>query len=211
MVKRLFFVLCLALTIQASGHAWLEDRAHTSGDLGVLSLTVRTDTATSSAGTSGDYSTLNTDNLGYLYVNPKGYDSGTDSLKVSEVSPISAHHSESTLLNLTNIAANTTGYAYFDMDGYRYFTLQGITSGTTPTDTLTVSIEATLQDDGTLSTACAYSDVTQSWFSVPGWVDANFWAEKHTPVSAKYIRVKYVTSDTGTNDADFTCHLKKMY
>lgn len=45
-----------------------EDAAHTTGDIGVMILTKRTDTAATSAGTDGDYATLNTDNTGRLWV-----------------------------------------------------------------------------------------------------------------------------------------------
>jgi hypothetical protein len=46
-----------------------EDAAHASGDTGVAILTKRTDSAASSAGTDGDYATLNTDASGRLWVN----------------------------------------------------------------------------------------------------------------------------------------------
>jgi hypothetical protein len=47
----------------------LEDAAAASGDLGVMVLTKRTDSAATSAGTDGDYATLNTDGSGRLWVN----------------------------------------------------------------------------------------------------------------------------------------------
>lgn len=45
-----------------------EDAAHTTGDLGIQILTKRTDSAATSAGTDGDYATLNTDNTGRVWV-----------------------------------------------------------------------------------------------------------------------------------------------
>lgn len=45
-----------------------EDAAHASGDTGVAAWSVRTDTAASSAGTTGDYAALATDALGKLWV-----------------------------------------------------------------------------------------------------------------------------------------------
>lgn len=44
-----------------------EDAAHVSGDVGTLALAVRRDTAASSSGTDGDYSTLNVNASGRLY------------------------------------------------------------------------------------------------------------------------------------------------
>lgn len=49
-----------------------EDAAHSSADVGVMILSKRTDTAASSAGTDGDYATINTDANGLLYVNGSG-------------------------------------------------------------------------------------------------------------------------------------------
>lgn len=46
-----------------------EDAAHSSGDTGVLALTVYRSTPSQGAGTTADYSTLNTDQDGRLYVN----------------------------------------------------------------------------------------------------------------------------------------------
>lgn len=45
-----------------------EDSAHTSGDTGVAILSRRIDTAASSAGTDGDYATVNTDSSGAVWV-----------------------------------------------------------------------------------------------------------------------------------------------
>lgn len=47
-----------------------EDSAHTSGDTGQVMLAVRTDTAIQRAGTDADYSVLETNSLGRLYVAP---------------------------------------------------------------------------------------------------------------------------------------------
>lgn len=44
-----------------------EDSAHASGDTGVAVLAKRTDTPASSAGTDGDYATINQDSLGHLW------------------------------------------------------------------------------------------------------------------------------------------------
>jgi len=113
--------------------------------------------------------------------------------------------------DLTNIAETTTAYAYLDMAGYRGFSIQGETSGATPTDVLTVTIEGTNQDDGTAPASCAYQDVTNALFGVASWVDTDFFAVADTLQSFKYIRVKYVTSTGGGNDADLTVYTKKTY
>lgn len=57
----------------------LEDTAHASGDAGVMSLAVRNDTLAALAGTDGDYSPLQVDPVGALYVrdsNPSAIEDG---------------------------------------------------------------------------------------------------------------------------------------
>ena len=50
-----------------------EDSAHSTADAGVMALAVRRDSPLSSSGTAGDYSSLNVDDRGRLYVRPNGY------------------------------------------------------------------------------------------------------------------------------------------
>lgn len=45
-----------------------EDAAHTTGDVGVMALAVRKDTAAASSGTTGDYEPLSTDATGRLWI-----------------------------------------------------------------------------------------------------------------------------------------------
>ena len=55
----------------AIGHA--EDTAHASDDGGIMALAIRRNTPLSSSGTAGDYSSLNVDEQGRLYVRPNSY------------------------------------------------------------------------------------------------------------------------------------------
>jgi hypothetical protein len=147
----------------------------------------------------------------HLKVQDDAYDSSTQANKVAEVNPLNMQYVGETLLDLTNIAQTTTAYAYLDMAGYRYFSLQGETSGATPTDVLTVTVEATNQDDGTAAASCTYQDVTTSLFGVASWVDTDFFGIVDTAGAFKYVRVKYNTSTGGGNDADLTVYAKRMY
>jgi len=54
------------LRVSAAGLGKAEDAAHASGDTGVMALAVRTDTAAALAGTTGDYTAVQTDALGAL-------------------------------------------------------------------------------------------------------------------------------------------------
>lgn len=64
-----------------------EDSVHASGDVGIEMLTKRTDTAASSAGTDGDYATLNTDSTGHAWVREgfaPAYEDNTNSKAIVE-------------------------------------------------------------------------------------------------------------------------------
>lgn len=141
----------------------------------------------------------------------KGYTAATTSNRMEEIDPLDQKYVGETLLNLTNIAANTTAYGYVDMAGARYITIQNETSGTTPTDTLTLTLEATCQDDGTAAASCTYQDVTSELTGSASFIDTDCMWIIDTPLPVKYLRVKYVTSNTGGSDADLTTYVKRMY
>jgi hypothetical protein len=140
-----------------------------------------------------------------------GYTWATNSIRVEEIDPISQHYVTETLAALTNIATNTTAYLYTAWNGYRYGSYQGITSGTAPTDTLTCTLEATVQDDGTAPASCSYDDITTTATGSASFVDTNFKWYLDTPFADVYQRLKYVTSNDAGNDADLTVHHKRMY
>jgi len=141
-----------------------------------------------------------------------GYSWTTNSIRSEEQDPISTHHEEGTLCDLTNIATNTTDYCgYVDMDGKRFAAFQIETSGTAPTDVLTITFECTVQDDGTAPASCTYQDLTNDLFGVASVVDSDdMWIVSST-LPMKYCRIKYVTSNDSGNDADLTVFYKLVY
>lgn len=156
--------------------------------------------------TDGDASVLQTDVNGYVKVRGKNYDAATTANKGFEVNPISQHHIEENPA-LTNVANATPQYVYLDMDGYRNFGFQWIASG--GGDTVVVTVEATLQDDGTAAASCTYVDVTTDWFGVASWT-ADDLIQADETIVAKYVRVKFTTAGGG-NDEDFTTYVKRLY
>ena len=141
-----------------------------------------------------------------------GYSWTTNSIRSEEQDPISTHHEEGTLCDLTNISTNTTDYCgYVDMDGKRFAAFQIETSGTAPTDVLTVTFECTVQDDGTAPASCTYQDLTNDLFGIASVVDSDdMWIVSST-LPMKYCRIKYVTSNDSGNDADLTVFYKLVY
>jgi hypothetical protein len=181
------------------------------GDIGALRMSLRRELYNQIRDAAGNERGVNVTASNELNVVQPCYTSATTSNRVEEIDPVSAHHNETTLIDETNITTNTTTYAYIDMDGYRYFTLQGETSDAAPTDVLTVTVEASVQDDGTAQASCAYQDVTSALFGVASAIDADFMWICDSPVAFKYVRVKYVTSNDAGNDADLTVYAKKMF
>ena len=140
------------------------------------------------------------------------YTPGTQSGRKEEIDPLSQHFVSETPLDETNITANTTAYVYFDMDGSSGLGISGITDGTTPTDVLTVTLEASRQSDGTVPASCAYADVTEEVTGEASFIDEDFEINIATgQFPYKYFRVKYNTSNTGGNDADLTLYTKKVW
>jgi len=79
-----------------------EDAAHTSGDVGVMILAKRTDTAASSAGSDGDYATINEDVNGNVWITPGTLTSG-------EIQDINAIRNEPQV-SYTNLSASALIY-----------------------------------------------------------------------------------------------------
>lgn len=156
-----------------------------SGDAGILAMTINR----------------------HLKAQIDGYDAGTDSNKSFEVSPLSTHHVEETVADVTDETNATTNY-FVDMDGYRNV---GVHFETEPdTDTCTLTLQASNQDDGT------------SPASITDWIDvttaltgsASFTADEFiivdTPVPIKWIRIQTVTAG-GNNTADYRIYSVKQY
>ena len=175
-----------------------------------IQLAVEARTTRGTAIGNGDAVRLTANAYGEAFI--AGYTYATNSNRHQDINPPTEAHLENTLCDLTNIAADTTGYCgYWDMDGSRHFSAQIETSGTAPTDVLTVTLECSNQDDTTAPSSVAYQDVTESLTGAPSLIDEDgFWIVD-VSVPFKYCRIKYVTSDTGGSDADLTVFLKKMW
>ena len=158
--------------------------------------------------TDGDATILQSDINGYLKTASKAYDSVSDSEKVTVQNPEHSQHEEETLADVTN-ETDATNTHFLDMDGYKHFAVQINTGGTAPTSTVTVTVEATVQDDGTAAASCFYTDVTSTWFGVASVVDTDIFWEKDTATSVKYVKIKTVTAGGG-NDQDYVIYAKRM-
>jgi len=195
---------------QSIGGADVDDSAFTAGtDKGqvVMGFYDTTDDEVD----DGDKGALKMTAKRRMEVRDEAYDTSTQANRGAEINPLNMQFVGETLIDETNIAETTTAYAYIDMAGYRTIGIQAETSGATPTDVLTITLEATMQDDGTAAASCDYQDVTTALTGSASFVDTDFISLVDTPFAVKYLRVKYTTSTGGGNDCDLVVFAKKLY
>ena len=136
------------------------------------------------------------------------FELAADAIRHREVFPLDQRFSPSILLPDTILTAGSTDYKYINMNGYRSLGIQGIM--TINTDSITATVEASIQDDGTAPASCTYQDKTNDWFGSSTWVDSNFLATVSN-IAVTWVRVKYVVGSTGGSDSLLTLYAKRLY
>ena len=124
--------------------------------------------------TDGDATVAQSDINGHLKVRARGYDAGTDSQKVFEVSPVSQQFVSESLVDTTNLAADTNYYPSSTgatMDGYSDLSLTG--KFIDADGTVTLTIEATNDED---TSGGDWIDITKAFYD----------AENNTTGNASY-------------------------
>lgn len=184
------------------------DNAQTNGTPNVLSVGGVYKSALDTYA-DNDASPLHTNVNGELLVQPKGYDTGTDSLKVYEVAPISTHYVISDIAAASAQGDGTT-YYYILMDGFRNLTLHWLdTPGGAGNNTYT--LEGSVDPDEAGAGTGDYFDVSTALGGAANWTTDQM-VIVDTPVSFKYVRVKVVrAADGGGTDGAWTIHVKKQY
>ena len=137
------------------------------------------------------------------------YVSATSSDRVEEIDPISQHYVTETLASVTN-GADETYYYYVDMNGYRKAGFQLTLNG--GSGTCTVTVEGSIQDDGTAPASCAYLDITSATFGAANFTASNVLIDNDEKLACfKYVRLKVVASTGDADDADWTIYSKRLY
>ena len=143
------------------------------------------------------------------YKSNPAYDATTDSSRVQVIQSPEDHYVPETLADVTD-GTDGTYYYYVDMDSYRKCGFQLVLDG--GSGTVTVTIEATLQDDGTAMSSCTYVDVTSDVFGSASFTASDILVDNAEALSvAKYVRVKVVANTSGADDADWTIYHKRLY
>lgn len=153
----------------------------------------------------------------HALVQTDGYDSGTDSNKVFEVSPIPQHNVPDKR-SATAQTDGTTTY-YFDVRSYPKWSIQLMnTEGAAGDNTYT--LEATVRDDGTavatIDSDGDFLDVGTDYNAAGQWsvADGNLDAMIHedSGVGYSYLKLEVVRANDGANnDGAWDIFFKKFY
>jgi hypothetical protein len=142
-------------------------------------------------------------------VDSVGYESFSDSHKVSVLNPDRNHYESAILANVTN-GTDDTYYYYVDMATFRQLSAQLTLDG--GSGTCTVTVEITNQDDGTARESCAYIDVTNALYGAANFTASAFLFDSNKLAGqCKYLRFKVVADTTAANDADWTIRIRQVY
>ncbi len=141
---------------------------------------------------------------GYKLVRNKSYDAANNADQVISVNGPETQQAGLTIAAVTNGAA-ATYYYYIDMTNYSILGLQLILSGT-----ITLTIEGTMQDDGTAAASCTYINITNALYGAVSYAASAALIDSNRVAGLfKYIRVKVVAGGAGTDD--WTIYSKKIY
>lgn len=133
----------------------------------------------------------------------------TESGRVEEIDPIDTRGVADTVIDETNIADGTY-YRYVSMDTFRkgFFQLE-INGGS---GTMTVSLEATVQDEGVAPASRTYQDIGLATFGAATWTaDAILGDNSEKLAGFTYIRFKMVAATGGADDSDITIYGVRLY
>jgi hypothetical protein len=135
-------------------------------------------------------------------------DTSANLVRVAEQDPLPFHFSNEVIADSTN-TVDGTYYYYVDMDTFsEHGTQLYIDSGS---GSVTVTIEATLQDDGTAPESCTYVDVSSLWGSA-SWTASDILVDgDKISGQFKYIRYKVIADTTSADDSSHKITIKKKW
>jgi hypothetical protein len=146
---------------------------------------------------------------------PREHDASINGQQTRELSPLWARQLATTPADVTDVTDGTVYYpstAGIDVDGYHYHVWQIALD--CDAGTVTVTIEASAQDDGTAGGSAGWEDVTQSLFGVASLIASAgpataMWVAS-APAPFKRLRQKVVYNTTA-NTGDNTTYFRASY
>ena len=139
----------------------------------------------------------------------KAYDVSADATRTTNLNPDYSWYQGDVVANVTHPGAATYSY-YVDMSSYSSFALHCVCDG--GAGALSITIAASLQDDGTAAASCSYVDVSSSWlgaaaYFIGAWPDsAIFFIDPN--IAAKYVRISVVVTGADTH---YAIYLRRIY
>ena len=143
----------------------------------------------------------------------KGYSASMSANQTVDISPLPSKYSSETIADVTNETDASSDY-YMSLDQYPHFQIQYFKTG--GTDTCSLKVYGTDQDDGTASDSCLYQDITQygmeplNHSTASGSYNIDITLKSVEGSSWKYVKCNVATSG-GSNDGDYKIFGRKWY
>lgn len=132
----------------------------------------------------------------------------TQSNRTEEIDPANQWYEYSTLTAVTN-GTDGTYYYYIPMASFTRLDMQLVLSG--GSGTITITVEGSIQADGTAPASLSYLDVTNQAYGSASFTSSIMLVDNSWFFEAmNYVRVKVVAA-SGANDADWTIFIKKTW
>ena len=132
----------------------------------------------------------------------------TNAARTEETAPLSQAYVSETLANES--AASTADYYYYvDMAGFRKsgYQFEATLGGSS---VVAITVEGTMQDDGTAPASCAYQDVTNDVFGVDSFTGDDIAIDNDEKLTAfKYVRIK--VAYTHNADSSWVIYHKRWW
>jgi hypothetical protein len=162
--------------------------------------------------TEGDRVDASFDLAGYIRSRSKAYDTSSQADKQVEQAPIYTHHTPLLQVEVTN-ETNGTNNRRVNVSSYDQVILNF--NGVAGNDTITLTIEASSQDDGTDIASAAYEDISQYGVTTltQALGAANYTDDVMFLINVKgmeFLNVKTVSTG-GNNDGDYNEYLRAAY
>jgi hypothetical protein len=176
-----------------------------AGTDGVRNMAYASDSQVAQVSANGDDVRVAASRHGELYDASHTYP--TQSNRSEEIDPANQWYEFSTLAAVTN-GTDGTYYYYIPMASYTRLDMQATLDQGTGTITLTV--EASIQADGTAPASLVYQDVTNLAYGAASFTATAMLIDNTQFFGAfNYVRVKIVAA--ASNTADWTIYIKKMW
>jgi hypothetical protein len=148
-----------------------------------------------------------TDGVADVYGRQYTHSASHDTLSVTDNVTLGngpeTQHQGGTLADITNAVAGPT-YYYIDMSGYNHLSLQFEISSGSPT----LTVEGTLEDNGTAADSCVYQDIGSATFGAASWTTDSILVDDSGKCGG-YHFIRVAVAGSGTEDLEI--FYKKWY